>query len=170
MIRSVLVFGTDHRYQRRDHGLRESQHGKFAAYVARLVGEHGIKLLAEEYTTQALEEQGVAETTVKSLASSLGIAHCYCDLDREIRSRLKISQEKDIRMKAALSGWTEGQISERIGQSHRVRERFWLERLLDTQCWPALFVCGADHANRFANLLRSKRLDASVIEEDWSAS
>lgn len=170
MTRSVLIFGTDHKYQRRDPLVRESQHEEFAAYVMRLVSKYGVKLLAEEYTTQALKEQGVSETTVKTLANSLEIAHCYCDLDRKTRYRLRIFQEHDIRMEGFLKGRTEQEIVERIGQSHRTRERFWLERLREMELWPVLFICGADHASHFANLLRSKRLDVSIVEADWSAS
>jgi hypothetical protein len=169
-MRSVLILGTDHKYQRRDPLLRESQHEEFAAYLTQLVSKHGIKLLAEEYTTQALREQGISETTVETLATGLGIAHCYCDLDREARYGLRIFQENDIRMKGFLKGWTESEISEKIAQSHRARERFWLERLVEMKIWPALFICGAVHARHFAKLLRSKRFDVSLIEEEWSAT
>ena len=169
MTRSVLIFGTDHKYQTRDPVLRESQHDEFASYVTRLVREHGIQCIAEEYSTQALEEEGISETTVRKLASALGIDHCYCDLDRNTRHNLRIFQEHDIRMRGFLNDWTEEEIVERIDQSHRARERFWLERLLETGHWPALFICGADHAGHFATLLRAKRLGAWVVEEHWSA-
>jgi hypothetical protein len=72
-------------------------------------------------------------------------------------------------MQGFLNDWAEEKIIERVEQSHRIRERFWLERLLEMDLWPVLFICGADHANHFTNLLRSKRLDVSVIEEEWSA-
>jgi hypothetical protein len=133
------------------------------------VGKYCVKHLAEEYSTQALEEQGISETTVETLASHLGIAHSYCDLDRDTRHSLGIPHESEIRMKGFCKGWTEEEISHRIRQFHRARERFWLERLLVTGLWPVLFVCGADHATHFADLLRSKGFDASVIEEQWSA-
>ena len=149
--------------------MRESQHEAFSAYLTRLVTKYSVKLFAEEYCTQALEEQGIPETTVHTLAKSLDIAHCYCDLDRSTRSNLRIFQENDIRMQGFRKDWTEEEILERIEQSHRARERFWLERLLVMECWPVLFICGADHAGRFAKLLRSKRVTASIVEEDWSA-
>jgi hypothetical protein len=170
MRRSILILGTDHRYQRRDPFLSESQHEEFASFLTRLARRHGVKLLAEEYSTQALAEQGISETTVERLAKGLGIAHCYCDLDRQTRFNLRIFQERHIRTEALRKDWTEREIVERVAQSHRARERFWLERLLEAQLWPVLFVCGADHARRFASLLRAKRLDVSVIEEHWRAS
>jgi hypothetical protein len=149
--------------------LSESQHEEFASCLTRLVSSHGARLLAEEYSTQALKEQGLSETTVERLAKALGIAHCYCDLDRQTRYSLRIFQEGDIRTEALRRDWTEREIVERVARSHRVRERFWLERLLEARLWPVLFVCGANHARHFASLLRAKRLDVSVIEEHWRA-
>ena len=127
MIRTVLVLGTDHRYQTRDIALAEAQHTAFAQFVAETCRAYGIRVIAEENNAYALAEASVEESVPQRIAHTLGLTHQHCDPDRAIRTKLGILQENDIRAQAFLKRWSEEVVQEKLEASHRVRERYWIQ-------------------------------------------
>ncbi|MBE0434041.1 hypothetical protein IBX73_11340 [candidate division WOR-3 bacterium] len=128
-----------------------------------------IAALAEENSLEALAEAGAAESTVEAVARECGLPHRYCDPENDERSRLGIQQENAIRASAFFQGIGEREIQEQIHESMRARERVWLERLLEWNQWPVLFVCGAIHLSPFMELLKEMNVEAVLVAEDWSA-
>jgi hypothetical protein len=86
-----------------------------------------------------------------------------------MRSNLDIQQENDIRA----STWSESEpldeleIQERIKESMRAREHYWLEQILALDTWPVLFVCGANHSRSFCELLQTKDIGGVLVAADW---
>jgi hypothetical protein len=164
----VFVLGTDHRFQRRDKEFADSQHERFEAFILQVVDANKIAVLAEENNAEALAEAGVAESTIEITARERGLPHRHCDPDRAERTRLGIRQDNDIRISAFFEGLAESAIQQRINESMRARERYWLERLLELNHWPVLFVCGANHSLHFLELLGTNNVEAALVAQDWS--
>ncbi len=165
----VIIIGTDHRYQRRDVELDNRAHELFTLLLRNLASEHGVRGIAEECNLAALAEYDVEESTVEAIARDLKVPHRYCDPDRRERAALGISQENDIRAGHILDNVSEEQIQSEIQDSLRRREVYWLQQVNDFDLWPVLFVCGADHVQSFASLLKSQGHTVVIAEHDWGA-
>lgn len=50
-------------------------------------------------------------------------------------------------------------------QGNCIRERYWLEQLLDLDAWPVLFICGSPHIETFRSLLKSHDIVVQVLCE-----
>ena len=167
MPHTVLVLGTDHRFQTRSHDFSESQHQQFASYVVATARAHKVAGVVEENNPQAVAEAEMEESTVQTIARTLGLKHLHCDPDRETRTALDIFQENDIRASAFFEKVNETEIKRRIDESLRKRERYWLTQLQQFDTWPVLFICGANHALPFLDLLRTNNVDTILVARDW---
>jgi hypothetical protein len=156
----VILVGTSHSFQ-----VSEPQ---FQPFLEDLCGEYDVRAVAEELNADALEEKKCLASIAMSVAESLGLPHRFCDPSQSERSRLRIDQENDIRAQAFFSNWPEGEIDQRIAESHLIREKYWLEELQGLDEWPVVFVCGANHIASFTRLLQQAGIVAQVAVEDWS--
>jgi hypothetical protein len=123
--------------------------------------------LAEENNYQALAEAGLRESTVQIIAHKLGLKHFYCDPDRQQRSDLGIQQENDLRVTAFFKKLADSIVQEKIDESMRRRERFWLAKILEQNVWPTVFICGANHSLAFLDLLGKNNINATLVAQDW---
>jgi hypothetical protein len=71
---------------------------------------------------------------------------------------------------AHLKGISELEIPKQLQASHDRREQYWLDRILELDCWPVLFICGADHVDSFGAKARGCGLSVKVLISDWSPS
>lgn len=76
---SVLLVGTDHRYQELCADFPKAAHEAFDAFIRRCIHEHGVAAIAEEHSLDALAGKGLSRTVLESLAEDVGLAHRYCD-------------------------------------------------------------------------------------------
>ena len=169
MTRTVLVLGTDHRFQRRSPEFAERKHQRFAAFVSATARKNRVAGLAEEYSIEALAEANVAQSTIEVIARELGLQHRYCDPDMKTRARLGILQESQIRISTFPDKLTEAEVQRRIEESMRARERYWLSELVALNAWPVLFICGANHSLPLAELLRVDNFDTILVAQGWGA-
>jgi hypothetical protein len=167
MPHAVLILGTDHRFQMRSDNFSESQHQQFDSHVKATASEYKVAGLVEENSPQAVDKKDRKESTVQTIARDLGLKHLHCDPDKETRDALEIRQENEIRADAFFEKVNETEIQRRIDESLRKRERYWLTQLQKFNTWPVLFICGANHALPFLDLLRTNDVDAIVVDEDW---
>ena len=167
MTRTVLVLGTDHRFQRRSPEFTEPQHQRFASFILTTAREGGVVALAEENNVEALAEANVAESTIEVVAHELGLKHRYCDPNMKTRARLGMLQENQIRISAFPGKLTEAEVQWRLEESMRARERYWLSELVAFNTWPILFICGANHSLPFVELLRVNKFDTILVAQDW---
>lgn len=165
----VFVLGTDHGFQRLDRKFSGAQHNGFRILLTRMAESKQIAALAEENSLEAVAEAGATASTVEAIAREHGLPHRYCDPESEERSRLGIRQENAIRIAAFFQRIEEPEIQAQIDEAMRARERVWLERLLEWNQWPVLFVCGAKHSLPFIELLKERNVEAVLVAEDWSA-
>ncbi len=169
MTRTVLVLGTDHRFQCRSPEFTEPQHQRFAAFILATARKDGVVALAEEYNVEALAEANVAESTIEVIANKLGLKHRYCDPEMKTRAKLGMLQENQIRISAFPEKLTEAEVQRQLEESLRARERYWLLELVAFNAWPVLFICGANHSLLFVKLLRANNVDTILVAQDWGA-
>ena len=73
-----------------------------------------------------------------------------------------------VRVRAHFRDYSQQEIRQQIQASYDRREQYWLDRILELDCWPVLFICGANHVESFGSKLRASGLSAKVLISDWS--
>jgi hypothetical protein len=162
----IALIGTSHTYQRPGN----PDAGTFEGFIKSLLDSSNFAAIVEEMSAQALSEQGAALSICKRVADEQGVRHLYCDPDRQTRSRHEIRQENEIRATAHFKRISEQEILKQIQASYDRREQYWLDRILELDCWPVLFVCGANHVDSFGAKVKAGGLSAKVLISDWSPS
>ena len=164
----AAVLGTDHRYQIGGDERTDAQNRAFAELIHTLCQEHQVRLLAEEMSLDALEGRGRTESTVAGFARDLCIAHVYCDPSEAEQSAMGLYIERSENL-LVHKKWSADKIAEGIAKEHGVRERFWMNRMIETNVWPCLLVCGSDHAHSICSLLHNAGLTVTLLAVRWDA-
>jgi len=162
-MRNVAIIGTSHNYQLPGNTLEV----EFRHFVEHACDVFEVRAIAEEMSLEASAQKHVSQSLCEQIAIAKGIAHRYCDPNNEQRQALQIRQEQDIRFDAFLYDWDQEREEHEIRVTHSIREHHWLNQLLELNCWPALFVCGANHIECFRSALHSSDLHADVVAADW---
>jgi hypothetical protein len=162
MAKRLLLVGTSHDYQIPGNAGAND----FQAVLENLSREHSVRAIAEEHSLDALRMANALETICKKVARRLGLQHAYCDPGIEDRKSLGVQQENDIKMRKFHDRSIDFQNELRI--SHLKREQFWMDRVCELNCWPLLFVCGANHIESFSTLSRKQGAVVLIVENDWS--
>lgn len=163
-MRSVILIGTSHRYQ--CPGVPAAD--EFRDFIERVCAEFHVRAIAEEASLEALAQQHVSQSACEQIANALGIAHRYCDPNSEQRAALGITTDQDIKLAGFFNDLDEEKIEHEIGAAHAIRERYWMEQLFSLDCWPTLFVCGANHIKQFRKLLKENGLSVVIAARDWA--
>ncbi|WP_295590273.1 hypothetical protein, partial [uncultured Lamprocystis sp.] len=50
---------------------------------------------------------------------------------------------------------------------HEIRERIWIARIYAANCWPTLFICGANHAMNVQTLLCQTGCRSTILAMDY---
>ncbi|GAU08753.1 hypothetical protein [Desulfoplanes formicivorans] len=140
---------------------------KFSEYIRNFCIQHNIKSIAEEMSSDALEDAGIVQSTVFDIAVELGLPHEYCDPPEVIRKERRILGERDIEYKT----WRDelpNDDKEGLKLIHfRKRELYWVEKLLPIYVDPMLFVCGAAHLSTFPKLLEENGFHVQILDKKW---
>jgi hypothetical protein len=161
-MKTVALFGTSHTYQ--IPGGSESQ---FRAAIEKVSLNLKVHAIGEEFCAQELINRNVDASISERIAKQFSIQHRYCDLNEEERESLGVRHENIIRSEGWLLGWKQERIEREVRASHSIRERHWLNQILDMNCWPTLFICGATHVSPFRKLLEANGITVQIIECDW---
>lgn len=148
-----------------------SQIDGFKEYVHEICESRGIRLIAEEMTEMALNNKGVKETIFASVAKSLGIDHDQSiDLDSNERLKLGIDDYSIGNISARENGGVADQSAINLLNKHLsdpIRERVWYAKLLGKNLWPAIFICGAEHVENLADLVKMFGQEVNVTNRDY---
>jgi hypothetical protein len=162
-MKSVVLIGTSHKYQLPGNPTEQ----EFRECLAQICEAFEVQAVAEEMSVEALAQKRASQSLCEQIANAKGIGHRYCDPNNEQRQTLHIRQEQDIRFEAFLNDWDNDRLEQEIRAAHAIREHHWLDKLLDLNCWPVLFVCGANHLKSFCGVLDANGLRAHVVTWDW---
>ena len=169
---TVVLVGTDHKFQRPLNGPTIDEAGQFRAMIQYLCLQHSLAGIAEEMSLRALEENNCTESVAQQECALLGLHHQFSDPPREERYKLGIRQDNDIRAEHMVDGWTPEQIEADVlargsVPSDRIRELIWLQKIQELNVWPLLFICGANHFTQFVALLKANRISVVEAHPDW---
>ena len=177
----VYLIGVDHLVQYRGP-LPETIREEFLSYILNCCRTHHIRVIAEEFSEEALREVYHSDTdTAGEAAMILGIEHRFCDPEEEDLRRLGIPYFAEIRdevmkrrgiassfildndLRASIRRETE-----EIARSFwPIREQFWYERIQDALLHPLLFICGHEHVEGFSRLLERRGHGCLILSEWW---
>lgn len=171
-MKSVILIGTDHKYQLPTPEGRTSKFEGFEDLIRNICSTHNIRAIAEEMSVEALEEDGLEESVASKICNELGYKHQYSDPTNKKRFELGIRQDADIRAEHIIDGSTEAEIEADVAvrgraASDKIREQYWWTQISELDTWPLLFICGADHFESFASLIRCNDMEVFEAAGDW---
>ncbi len=165
-MRKIILVGTAHSYQCLGYGADEYV-GQFRGLLCPICKVHGVRAVAEEYCEANVTRVGASESVAQSVCCEMGLSHQFSDASEEVRKQLGIIGVQEIRLIGFHKNWTVDTIKAAIREDNAKREGYWLKRLLELNIWPAIFICGADHCDSFAELLRESGIQVTVAVADW---
>jgi hypothetical protein len=165
MRRAVYIIGTGHDIQ---YG-RSHPDERFYDLLVEACQAHAIQVVAEEAPEDVRD---ITQTVPARVAKSLGLHPLPCDPDKKMRKQLGIVNRSDLRankFRAApeVTPMFDAADCAEINRSDRIREGYWIDRLLELDVWPVLFVCGALHSLSLCIALQERGLEGLIAEEDW---
>ena len=157
----IYILGVnEHRYQAINPSNNPSE-CEFRDYVLKHVQAKKIRHLAEEMNDEFLKNQnGAQESVCRKLAKTLGIDHSMCEPNTSEREQIGyIDKSWDEFMQEDQTG-SSGKVNAAYAAFHKkqwhIRENFWFDKLQPHLTENVLFICGAQHPNRFSKLLKRK--------------
>src|SRR5215471_16029901 len=160
--RTVLLVGTRHDYQRPGNPGSE----EFRAFITAACQERDIKVLAEEMSLDGLF--GAKQFVCNQIADVLRLSHRYCDLSIEEQKALGIAHPGKTTPSAFSAVPAPYEVDPEVEAANEIRRCCWLQRLIELDSWPALFVCGAHHVEPFHELLRTKSIVVYALCSRWT--
>lgn len=143
----IYLVGVDHQVQHNGPTMipeREKAISDFCDFLEAKSKELRISVMAEEFNEDALELSRASKSTVQQIAERLGLKHLYCDPTKNMRIKLGIHNDRDL------------------------REEYWLSCLNDyIKAERILFVCGLEHLDTFHQKLTLKGLPAIKLLETF---
>ncbi len=177
----IYLVGCNHdRHQRffPAHGLRPG-HEAFKAFIKGTVFKYNISLIAEELSDpkepdlenpNRIPRSSVALHLINELRAIRCIEHRYCEPCSRDKNRLGIGggfpfiQEPCNRdFSSLIRNKREAHLHD-IAHRWPIREKFWIERLVDGLDREVLFICGALHRCTFGSRLHAAGAETRVLD------
>ena len=146
-MRKVVLLGTSHPLQ---CGTQQTTpHDALDRLLRELCAAHGIQVIAEEMEPEGLKRYGVTETVGARVCQAIGIESAYCDAGSAERIEIKkqLPPLPPIDPALPFGEMLAQQLDAEFEQLGDAREDFWIEKILQLNSWPLLFICGASHFN-----------------------
>lgn len=164
---TVLIVGTSHKFQRATTDAPLDALVAFRDYLRQVAVANDVVLISEEMSGAALAENGLAQSVAQGIAGELGIAHDLADPSPEDREQLGIQQRNEIELAGFFADRDPEEIEAQVRRSYDIRENFWISRLLASDLFPAVFVCGASHVHTLRDKLLTLGHDVLVLADNW---
>lgn len=158
-MKTAFLFGTRHDYQRPGNPGCE----QFRTVVTAACQERQVRLIAEEMSLEALGLFHATTSVCKQVADSMSIPHRYCDPSSAEQTSLGIANPGKVSPGAFSPSCDYHEPDPEVREAGAIRERRWLEHLMEVDLWPVLFVCGAHHISSFQHLLETRRVTVHVL-------
>lgn len=164
MNRKIFLIGTDHKYQHNSPLYKEvscNSMASFKKYIFEIIDKNGIHGIGEEMHRSDLKEDR-NKSTLKEVALKLGIPHKYCNSDAQ--EALKLGHKPYLYKKPSES---DEDFYKRDFENERKREPGWIQKILEFNNWPLLFVCGSEHVESFKKLLSKNSIKVVIVDKNW---
>jgi hypothetical protein len=168
-MKSIALIAANHSHQYPDHP--KGRADLFGSLLAQLAHSHGVDLIAEEMSREALEMENATKSTVEAVAESLQIRHLLCDPDSAERKALGIPSYEDLKVARGIRHVFEAEEALLKADERAywpIRETEWLNRLGKFPHRSVLFVLGPDHVDTFSTLLRYVDYQVHVVNRRWT--
>jgi hypothetical protein len=145
--KSIYIIGVYHVVQHLSKGSstrKKELVEEFVAYLKRNLSSLDIQLIAEEFSTEALQLSNVKYSTAEKVADQAGLIHLFCDPTTEERNNFGIKRN-----------------------DYAAREWFWADRLKSRTETNILFICGETHIASFTNLLQQNGYAVTILSRAW---
>ena len=168
----IYILGVnEHRYQAVNPKINPDE-SKFYKYVLKHVRAKNIRHLAEEMNDEFLQRETQAQESVcRKMANDLRITHSMCEPNTLERKQIGyVDKPWEEFAREDETGCNEN-INAAFSEFHQkqwhLRENFWFQKLQPHLSNNVLFVCGANHVDRFSNLLKDKGIENRLICKRW---
>lgn len=165
---TLFVLGTSHPIQCGTDGIGPTTVSAFEGELRRVCEDFGIRRIAEEMNQIGLKRYGVTRTVGQRIAEDNGTEHHCIDLDPQDREPLSLDDGVMLGIAMGQYGVDAGRFRDAFSVLWSdVRERAWIGRLLASNQWPVLFICGSNHSGSIERLWRSLGLPVTVVHRDY---
>lgn len=158
-MKTAFLLGTRHDYQRPGNPGSE----QFRAVVTAACTERQVRFVAEEMSHEALSLFQATTSVCKEVADAIHIQHRYCDPSSDEQRSLGIAHPGKASLGAFSPSCDYHEPDPEVRAANAIRERRWLEHLMEVDLWPVLFVCGAHHTSSFQALLETKLVTVHAL-------
>jgi len=165
---SVVIVGTSHTYQAGGKDCPCEAADLLRALLLNVCRDWNLRGVAEEMNFEGLIRYKSTQSIPSQVATALQLPHRDCDPTSSERVRAGIIGSGEVLLDAQMNGLAQEETAERLTIEEVKREQYWLKELQEQGVWPILFVCGANHANRFKLLLDSAGHPAHTLIADWA--
>lgn len=165
---SIVIVGTSHTFQAGGEDCSSEVADLLRAFLFDVCRDWNLRGIAEEMNTEGLIRYKSTQSIPSQVATALQLPHRDCDPTASERSRAGIIGSGEVLLDAQMNGLTQEETAERLTIEEIKREQYWIKKLQEQKVWPTLFVCGANHANRFKLLLDSAGHPAHTLVANWA--
>jgi len=168
----IYILGiNDHHYQAINPNNNPYERA-FRNYILNHVRAKNIDHLAEEMNDECLQrENGAEESVCRKIANDLGKSHTMCEPNTLEKQQIGYVDKSWVEFVSEHETGCNKKINAAFTEFHKkqwpIRENFWLVKIQPHFGGNVLLVCGANHANRFSELLKSKGIKNRVICKRW---
>jgi hypothetical protein len=177
----IYLIGVDHLIQY-NGPVPEPMRNEFRSYIIEICQMHGIQVIAEEFSNEALQKvYHATRETAGEAAEILKIRHRYCDPEEKELAEMGIpcyfDVMQEVKNKYTISSMfivddklrkkVKKETADIIRSYWSIREEYWYKRISDIIGLPILFICGHEHVIRFRSLLIAKGHQCMIIDPFW---
>lgn len=170
----ILIIGTSHNALQVIAGTLEAPENRCRElydYVQAVIKEQAPDLLAEELNQEGLERMGAERSVLQKISEEKKIKHILADPNSAERKKLGIPSHSELVERlgfgSALTSEQSAILSREIQSYWPIREKFWLDKIMENRYETCLVVVGANHCKSFADLCRSKSIEVTTLAEDF---
>ena len=151
------MIGTDHRLTGADRGTRNIDDPHFGRMVEQLIEQKALDFVFEEAT-------GLGPTTASRIAlDRLGPEH-YLDVDPPRNRRHEFGIPADTGKHYAIGSPPDIEYATwEFLDVQALREKLWLQQVMNQEFEKALMICGSLHMSSFASRLQSNGFEVEAI-------
>lgn len=167
----IYIHGINHNTQHKGTGSDPEGASRLEKLVESLCLEKDITVVAEEFSTEACEYNGVEASICHQTARRMQLQHIYCDPASSERARVGIPSQaelverakKDLGVTIIMGKKSNDYYNQLAAQYHSIREKFWLTKLEAHKGDNVLFICGSTHKHSFAEMLAKHDLEVETV-------
>lgn len=166
----IIILGTSHPIQCGSGESTTEQRTKFTNTVNDICKDFSVKIIIEEMSPLGLANHDVENTLAFDVSGKLDVHHCYVDLLETDKKSLELYIDRFIFFESDnQSRHYKRELLDRH-LLNPIRERRWLSKIINTNEFPVLFICGSDHTLNMVDLINLLEYGPVIAFEEFQFS